>query len=346
MPRLLFRKLNHTMAALQFPCVPAACETICANVELVLRAVQPMHAFQLDDEFLAQVRRMVAANLEQGFARSANTRLQINLGATPPGLQLSFSLQLVEMDPRDMHTGEDTFGALPDQLLLEILVGDENPEKTGEENLSRKSASERERPNKNPQKTLDLGCGPGRNALAVARLGHPVVAVDGLARYIEQLQSKAASEGLPIDARVLDLRDQSWELPTDFDIAVASSLIPHFRSLEDVAGFIAKVHGHLKPGGRLLINGFFMDEGTPLEKIDYELAQVVWNWFCSDEEWKRITAEGWVEEQRLDFVDYEKPRQAHWPPTEWFDDWSSGRNLFTGQEHPPMRLYWSLLRKK
>lgn len=61
-----------------------------------------------------------------------------------------------------------------------------------------------EKPN---ARILDLGCGQGRDALFVARLGHHVTAVDIAPAGIRQLCEDAAKEGLDIEAIVADIRD-------------------------------------------------------------------------------------------------------------------------------------------
>jgi len=54
---------------------------------------------------------------------------------------------------------------------------------------------------------LDLACGSGRNALAVARRGLHVVGLDRDASKLHQLVREARSEGLPVGAIQADLED-------------------------------------------------------------------------------------------------------------------------------------------
>ena len=60
---------------------------------------------------------------------------------------------------------------------------------------------------------LDLACGTGRHALFLAHHGWRVVAVDASAVAIEILQKE--SGGLPVDARVADLEDESYTIAAD-----------------------------------------------------------------------------------------------------------------------------------
>lgn len=61
-----------------------------------------------------------------------------------------------------------------------------------------------EKPN---ARVLDIGCGQGRDALFIARLGHHVTAVDLASAGIRQLCEDAAKEDLDIQAIVADIRD-------------------------------------------------------------------------------------------------------------------------------------------
>jgi SAM-dependent methyltransferase len=63
---------------------------------------------------------------------------------------------------------------------------------------------------------LDLGCGQGRDALFIARLGHHVVGVDISKTGLAQLLADAQSENLNIEGIVADLRD--YDPVGEFDV--------------------------------------------------------------------------------------------------------------------------------
>lgn len=65
---------------------------------------------------------------------------------------------------------------------------------------------------------LDLGCGQGRDALFIARLGHRVVGVDISPTGIAQLLEDAESEDLSIEGHVADL--SNYQASGDYDVVV------------------------------------------------------------------------------------------------------------------------------
>ncbi|MEO1289092.1 MAG: methyltransferase domain-containing protein, partial [Chloroflexota bacterium] len=67
-------------------------------------------------------------------------------------------------------------------------------------------------------KVLDLGCGQGRDALFIARLGHHVTGVDLSPSGIEQLLEDAKAENLNIEGVVADL--STYELSGIYDLVL------------------------------------------------------------------------------------------------------------------------------
>ncbi len=64
-------------------------------------------------------------------------------------------------------------------------------------------------------RVLDIGCGQGRDALFIARLGHVVHGIDLSPTGIADLLKAAGDEGLNITAEVADIRDYAWRGPYD-----------------------------------------------------------------------------------------------------------------------------------
>lgn len=99
-------------------------------------------------------------------------------------------------------------------------------------------------------RVLDLGAGVGRHALALARQGFAVAALDAAPEGIAEIHRIAAAEGLSIDARV----GMMTELPfadASFDHVLSWNVIYHGDEAV-LRATIAEIARVLKPGGTFL----------------------------------------------------------------------------------------------
>lgn len=100
-------------------------------------------------------------------------------------------------------------------------------------------------------RVLDLGCGLGNLAIAAARRGASVVAVDASSTAIAHIQRVAAEEKLSLQGVQADLGD--YQIDGQFDSIAAIGLLMFFdqtRALE----LLAEIQRHVKPGGCAVIN--------------------------------------------------------------------------------------------
>ena len=107
-------------------------------------------------------------------------------------------------------------------------------------------------------KILDIMCGYGRHALALARKGMTVTAIDNLAEYIKEIKEIAQKENLPVTAIQSDVIN--YKADSDFDLALCMGNSLNFFNADDTFDIIKAVAGHLKTGGKFLINSWSLAE--------------------------------------------------------------------------------------
>ncbi len=95
---------------------------------------------------------------------------------------------------------------------------------------------------------LDVGCGQGRDALFIARLGHYVVGVDLAGTGIAQLLEDAQAENLNIQGIVVDLHE--FEPDSDFDVIVVDRTLHMIATRLEI---LRRLCAATRPGGYILI---------------------------------------------------------------------------------------------
>jgi len=106
-------------------------------------------------------------------------------------------------------------------------------------------------------RVLDYGCGLGNLALAAARRGCAVLALDASPTAIAHLRQAADQEGLPIETREADLT--GYTLAADFDAVVCIGLLM-FLDCDSALRQLAQLQARLRPGGVAVLN--VLVEGT------------------------------------------------------------------------------------
>jgi 2-polyprenyl-3-methyl-5-hydroxy-6-metoxy-1,4-benzoquinol methylase len=104
------------------------------------------------------------------------------------------------------------------------------------------------------QRVLDVGCGTGIDAVALARSGVRVVGVDGSAAMVARLHAKIAREGVAdrVQAHVLRIEDLGSLAEPPFDGLI--SAFAGLSSLPDLAGFARDAARLVRPGGRVVLH--------------------------------------------------------------------------------------------
>ena len=104
-------------------------------------------------------------------------------------------------------------------------------------------------------RVLDVGCGPGRHALALARRGIEVVGIDHSPDFVRLAADAAGAEALPARFEQLDVRELGFAAEFDAVLCLCQGGFGLLggRDEQEAFGRIARA---LRPGGVLALSAF------------------------------------------------------------------------------------------
>lgn len=110
------------------------------------------------------------------------------------------------------------------------------------------------------ERLLDVGCGTGRHAVALAAMGAVVTGVDLSPAMLERARARAAAAGVHIELLEADARDLPPGLEP-YDVAIGLCEGAFCLVADDVEplahdrAILTSIYESLRPGGRLALNG-------------------------------------------------------------------------------------------
>lgn len=113
-------------------------------------------------------------------------------------------------------------------------------------------------PLNNSSSVLDIMCGYGRHAIAMARKGINVTAVDNLESYITEIANITRQENLPINYYQNNVVEFTTAQKYDLAICMGNSL--NFFNEADTLKILSNIFLQLKKKGKLVINSWSLAE--------------------------------------------------------------------------------------
>jgi SAM-dependent methyltransferase len=329
MARRLYRRAV-AEGQITLPAVPALLDeyvTMCENLFASL-------GVRYTAEESAQLRRVLERELAKAFKASSRSNIVISFNA-PFGVMLNYRVKAdvstiaVEYDHWVATREGPLFGTEPDARVWALAGEAADP---------------------GTYRVLDVGAGTGRNALALARRGHPVDAVEMAAKFADIIRSEAERDSLDMRVIESDVFTAVEGVREEYQLIVASQVVPDFRTTHELRGMFELAADCLAPGGRLVFNTFLAREGYTPDDAARELGQQCNTTIFTRDELTKAAAELPLQLIADDSAyEYEKTRlpEGAWPPTVWFDGWAHGLDVFdVERDESPIELRWLVYQKE
>ncbi|MCC6676668.1 MAG: class I SAM-dependent methyltransferase [Phycisphaerales bacterium] len=159
-----------------------------------------------------------------------------------------------------------------------------------------------------PFRGLDMPCGVGRHALALARRGFEVTGVDRTAAYLEIAHSRTPP-GTPVEWRLDDMR--AFDGAGRYDLALnLYTSIGYFEEPAENLRVLQNLRRALRTGGKLVVDALGKEvlarvlmptqwQDLPDGSMELREARIVDDWRRVDNRWIIITPDGRRVEHRV-----------------------------------------------
>ena len=328
MTRRLLRRAV-TSGRIRLPAVPALLDDYQALCERSFAAI----GVTFNAEQQARLKSVLAGQLAAAYAASPRAEIVIAY-ESPVGLTVNYTVT-----PSAASLGE----------TYDHWVATREPPYFGTTADARVTALAAESPSPAACPVLDIGAGTGRNALALARRGHPVDAVELSGKFAGILREEAGRESLAVRVIERDVFASLDDLRRDYGLVVLSEVVSDFRTTAELRRMFELAAACLASGGRLVFNVFLPQVGYTPDAAARELGLQVYTSIFTYPEVAAAVAGLPLSLVADDPVhDYEQQNlpAGAWPPTTWYADWVSGLDVFDVPRHEsPIAMRWLVYRK-
>jgi 2-polyprenyl-3-methyl-5-hydroxy-6-metoxy-1,4-benzoquinol methylase len=323
--RAIFNRNTSMTGEVVLPCLPSQLDDYVLRFTTLFDCMGK--TFSQDEA--DHLRKLIKLHLDEGFKASAVAKLIVKYEpSTNPPNGITYTVSAVAPNMADQFTNwsnskeKPLFGTHADARILAAAKEFSDPAKT---------------------KILDIGAGTGRNTIPLAKLGYKVDAVEVTPVFTAQIAADAAQEGVSVNVITGDILDPLVRLRAlDYNLIISAEVVSHFRDVNQMRLLFAKVCDYLKPNGILVFSMFLPNEGFEPDALTKEVSELVWASLFTEAELQEAMDGLPLEIIARDPVcEYERanlPEEA-WPPTGWFENWSTGKDLFA-VEDSQMTMQW------
>lgn len=329
MARRLYRR-SVVSGQITLPAVPSMIDeyvTMCANIFAGVGR-------RFTAEELDHARTLLLGQLTEAYQASPRSNIIISFNA-PVGTVLNYEIKGEYWSVEGAYENwigtrqPPLFGTEPDARIWALVNAASEPK---------------------AHRVLDIGAGTGRNALALARRGHPVDVVELTPKFADLIRGDAEHESLDVRVIQRDVFDAIDDLRRDYQLILLSEVVSDFRTTEQLRGVFELAARCLAAGGQLVFNAFLARQGYTPDKAARELGQQCYTSIFTRHEISSAVADLPLQLIADDSVyDYEQTHlpEGAWPPTSWYADWVSGCDVFdVPRESCPIEMRWLVYQKQ
>ncbi|EUA59423.1 tellurite resistance TehB family protein [Mycobacterium intracellulare 1956] len=198
-------------------------------------------------------------------------------------------------------------------------------------------------------RVLDVGAGTGRNALALARRGHQVDAVEMTAKFADVIRAEAGREALRVNVIQSDVFTAMEGAHARYHLMVLSEVVPDFRTPHELRGMFELAAECLAPAGAWSSTPSWPATATCPTTPAVQLGQQCNSMIFTREEVKGaavgLPLEPVADDSAYEYEKARLPAEA-WPPTAWFEGWATGIDVFdVERDDCPIELRWLVYEK-